>query len=103
MADFVAVLRRTLDGLKDPSAEMREKVYDKARATIAAKLAAIEPPPPQALIDRQNQALEAAIAEVEASYAAAELDLDSEALDALLSDDIFDDLPPRPARPVPSR
>ncbi len=102
MADFVAVLRRTLDGLKDPSAEMREKVYDKARATIAAKLAAIDPPPPQSLIDRQNQALEAAIAEVEANYAAAEVDLDSEALDALLSDDIFDD-PPRPARPVSSR
>lgn len=102
MADFVAVLRRTLDGLKDPSAEMREKVYDKARATIAAKLAAINPPPPKSVIDRQTQALEAAIAEIEASYAVAEVDLDAEALDALLADDIFRETKAG-SRPAPPR
>lgn len=70
MADFVAVLKKTIDGLKDNSPQMREKVYDKARATIEAKLAALNPPPPPAVIERQRQSLEAAIVEVREEYAA---------------------------------
>ncbi|MEZ5812491.1 MAG: hypothetical protein R3D45_13855 [Rhizobiaceae bacterium] len=66
MADFVAVLKKTLDGLDDPTPEMRERVYAKARTTIAAKLAALNPPPAAAVIDRQTEALEKAIAEIEA-------------------------------------
>ncbi|MGB3387479.1 MAG: hypothetical protein WBA88_05795, partial [Pseudaminobacter sp.] len=68
MADFVAVLKKTLDGLKDPTPELRQRVYDKARATIEAKLAAITPPPPQAVAERQKRALEEAIATVEQQY-----------------------------------
>lgn len=71
MADFVAVLRKTIDGLSDPTPEMREKVYEKARSTIAAKLAAINPPPSAAVVDRQKQAIEDAIGRVEKEYAAA--------------------------------
>jgi len=69
MADFVAVLRKTIDGLGNNTPELRGKVYDKARSTIAAKLAAINPPPPAAVAERQKQALEDAIAVVEAGYA----------------------------------
>ena len=68
MADFVAVLKKTLDGLSDPTPALRQKVYDKARATIDAKLAAINPPPPQAVVDRQKRALEDAIATIEKDY-----------------------------------
>jgi hypothetical protein len=68
MADFVAVLKRTIDGLGDATPEMREKVYEKARATIAAKLAAMDPPPPEAVAERQKKSLDDAIAEVEAGY-----------------------------------
>ena len=68
MADFVAVLRKTLDGLDNPSPEMRKKVYEKARTTIAAKLAAISPPPPSAVIDGQKAALEKAITEIEGGF-----------------------------------
>ncbi len=68
MADFVAVLRKTLDGLDNPSPEMREKVYAKARTTIAAKLAAINPPPSSAVIDGQKAALEKAITEIESGF-----------------------------------
>ena len=68
MADFVAVLKKTLSGLENPTAEMREKVYAKARTTIIAKLEAISPAPPAEVIDRQKQALERAIVDVEASY-----------------------------------
>ena len=69
MADFVAVLKKTIDGLGENTPAMREKVYQKARSTVAAKLAAITPPPPAAVAERQKRALEDAIAAVESSYA----------------------------------
>ena len=69
MADFVAVLRKTVDALGDNTPEMREKVFDKARATIEAKLKAIQPPPPTAVVERQRRALEDAIAVIRADYA----------------------------------
>jgi hypothetical protein len=69
MADFVAVLKKTLSGLGETTPEMRARIYDKARATVEAKLAAINPPPAAAVIDRQKKALEDAIAAVEAEYA----------------------------------
>ncbi len=70
MADFVAVLRKTLDGLGETTPSMRERVYEKARATISAKLAAINPPPPPGVADRQKRALEDAIVAIEREYAA---------------------------------
>ena len=69
MADFVAVLKKTLNGLGQTTPAMRERVYAKARSTIAAKLAAMNPPPPGVVADRQMVALEDAIAKVEAEYA----------------------------------
>ena len=74
MADFVAVLKKTIDGLGDNTPAMREKVYQKARSTVAAKLAAISPPPPAAVAERQKRALDEAIVEVESSYAGADED-----------------------------
>jgi hypothetical protein len=77
MADFVAVLKKTIDGLGETTPQMRAKVYDKARSTVAAKLAAIQPAPPAAVAERQTRALEDAIAKVESGYAppaAAEVD-----------------------------
>lgn len=68
MADFVAVLKKTLDGLGETTPDVRAKVYDKARATIEAKLAAINPPPPATVADRQRKALEDAIVSVEKDY-----------------------------------
>jgi hypothetical protein len=69
MADFVAVLKKTLDGLNDPSPQMREKVYDKARQTIAGKLAAMNPPPADGVVERQKRALEEAIVQIEKEFA----------------------------------
>lgn len=68
MADFVAVLKKTIEGLSDNTPGMREKVYRKARETVAAKLDAIQPPPSRIVLDRQHKALEDAIKAVEASY-----------------------------------
>jgi hypothetical protein len=68
MADFVAILKKTIDGLSDNTPAMREKVYRKARDTVAAKLAAIDPPPSRIVVERQHKALEDAVKAVEASY-----------------------------------
>lgn len=68
MADFVAVLKKTIDGLSDNTPALREKVYRKARETVAAKLAAIDPPPSKIVVERQSKALEDAIKAVEAGY-----------------------------------
>lgn len=70
MADFVAVLKKTLDGMGETTPAMRARVYDKARSTIAAKLAALNPQPPAAVAERQTKSLEDAIATVEAEYTA---------------------------------
>lgn len=70
MADFVAVLKKTLDGMGETTPAVRERVYAKARATVAAKLAAISPPPPPSVADRQRRALEDAIASIEKEYRA---------------------------------
>lgn len=69
MADFVAVLKKTIGGLSSNTPEMREKVYQRARDTVQAKLAAMQPPPSPIVVERQKKALEAAISAVESSYA----------------------------------
>ncbi len=67
MADFVAVLKKTIDAQADKSPELRQRVYAKARATIEQKLVTANAS--QAVAVRQRNPLEDAIAEVEASYA----------------------------------
>jgi hypothetical protein len=70
MADFVAVLNKTIDGLGERNTpEMRQKVYERAKKAVADKLAAITPPPTAAQSGRQFKMLEEAISSVEASYA----------------------------------
>lgn len=69
MADFVAVLKKTIDGLGENTPEMRARVYDKARATIAKKLADHVPPLAPSIADQQKRTLEDAISSVERNYA----------------------------------
>ncbi|MER9582245.1 hypothetical protein [Mesorhizobium sp. M0276] len=69
MADFVFVLKKAIDGLGDPSPEMRAKVYEKARSTIAAKIAQRDPPLSPEDVAKQKRGLEDAIANVERDYA----------------------------------
>ena len=53
MADFVAVIRRAVDGLTDNNPEMRVKVYDKARGAVRRQLEAMNPRPPEEMLQRQ--------------------------------------------------
>jgi hypothetical protein len=71
MADFVAVIRRAVDGLAKNTPEMREKVYDKARGAVRRQLENMKPAPPEAMIHRQMDKLESAIVSVEAEHAEA--------------------------------
>ncbi len=71
MTDFVAVIRRAVDGLKDNTPEMRLKVYDKARAAVRRQLENMNPRPGDELIDRQMSKLEDAIRLVDSDHAEA--------------------------------
>jgi hypothetical protein len=67
MADFVAVLKNAIDEAGDDRSATRERVYQKARAIVAARLAVVGPPP-STVVERHKRVLEDAIAEVESSY-----------------------------------
>jgi len=68
MADFVAVIRRTVDGLSENTLEMRERVYEKARGAVRRQLENMNPRPSDEMINRQLSKLESAITEVESEY-----------------------------------
>jgi hypothetical protein len=68
MADFIAVIRRAVDGLSDNSPEMRAKVYEKARAAVQRQLDSMTPRPADDMIARQMAKLGSAIDSVEANF-----------------------------------
>lgn len=71
MADFIAVIRRAVDGLSNNTPEMRAKVYDKARSAVLRQLENMNPRPPEQMLQRQLAKLDAAILAVEAEHAEA--------------------------------
>ncbi len=83
MADFVAVIRRTVDGLSDNVPEMRAMVFDKAGGAVRRQLESMKPRPSDEMIERQMVKLEAAIGEVEDDHAEALPPLDEQPADAV--------------------
>ena len=71
MADFTAVIRRAVEGLPEQSPELRARVYDKARSAVIRQMENMNPPPPEAMIKRQIDKIDAAIAEVESDFTVA--------------------------------
>ncbi|OWV86155.1 hypothetical protein ATY75_23175 [Rhizobium sp. N122] len=71
MADFIAVIRRAVDGLAENTPEMRVKVYERARGAVQRQLENMKPRPPETMLQRQLEKLEAAIREVEGEHAEA--------------------------------
>ncbi len=71
MADFVAVIRRAVDGLATNTPEARARVYDKARGAVQRQLENMKPRPPEDMLRRQMDKLEAAIVEVETEHSEA--------------------------------
>ena len=68
MADFVAVIRRAVDGLATNTPETRAKVYEKARGAVQRQLENMKPRPPEEMLRRQMDKLQAAIDEVETEH-----------------------------------
>ena len=68
MADFVAILKKTIEGQGAAGADMRARVYARARQTISQKLEVLTPAPTEEQKARQLRALDEAIIAVEASY-----------------------------------
>jgi hypothetical protein len=85
MPDYASILKRSISGLADPSPEMREAVYQRARAALARQLTAVEPPLSSREIELQHQELEDAVARIEAEFAPATPD------DGLSAEPVDDD------------
>ncbi len=68
MADYHAILRRTLDGLGETTPELRAKLFVRARATIQKQLESADPAMTPDAIAAQKAHLEAAIAEIEIEH-----------------------------------
>jgi len=66
MADFVGLLRKTIESQSQMTPQLRQRIYDRARATVERKLT--ESHAPASVAERQREILERAIEEVEASY-----------------------------------
>lgn len=104
MADFAAVLKKTIDAQADQSPEMRQRVYAKARSTIEQKLLAANAS--EAVSSRQREMLESAIAQVEDSYAPVMVVADEpesivDPLQAYLETEDHAPVAPRPEPAVP--
>ncbi|MGI2031305.1 hypothetical protein ACRQ1B_02825 [Rhizobium panacihumi] len=103
MADFVAVIRRAVDGLANNTPEMRLRVYDKARGAVQRQLENMKPRPSDDMLRRQMDKLEAAITSVEAEHAealpATEPDAAPAVAAAALAPAVID--PPREPEPEP--
>ncbi len=100
MADFIAVIRRAVDGLAENTPEMRVKVYERARGAVQRQLENMKPRPPEAMLQRQLEKLEAAIREVEGEHSEA-LSLDepvaaATALDSAEEQALHDESEPAP-------
>jgi hypothetical protein len=70
MADFVAILKKTIESQGVNTPELRARIYSRARQTIEQKLDALVPAPTPEQKARQLKSLDEAVTTVEASFAA---------------------------------
>lgn len=68
MADYFAVLDRTLSGFGSPNAQLRTKLYERARITIRKQLDGRKPPVEPSDMMVEMEKLEQAIADIETGF-----------------------------------
>src|SRR5208337_1551254 len=70
MADYQSLLTRAVANLPSTStAATRQAIYDRARNALVTQLRSLRPPLPDSDIEREERALDAAIALVESQFA----------------------------------
>lgn len=71
MADYYPLLAKAVGGLQRSTPEARRAIYERARKALIGQLRAMNPPVPEADIQRENQALDDAVARLELEIGAA--------------------------------
>ncbi|WOJ89086.1 hypothetical protein RZS28_14930 [Methylocapsa polymorpha] len=66
MADYYPLLAKAVAGLSNSTPETRRAIYERARTALIGQLRRMDPPVPEADLDREAEALEAAVARLEA-------------------------------------
>ncbi|MCB5177572.1 histidine kinase [Microvirga lenta] len=70
MADYYPLIARAVEGLSDPSPEMRRAVYERARSALIGQLRTLDPPLTEDEIHQERISLDEAIRRIESEYAA---------------------------------
>jgi len=68
MPDYASILKRSIETLPEKTPDMRQAVYDRARAALARQLTSVDPPLGPESIELQHQHLEDAISVVESDF-----------------------------------
>jgi hypothetical protein len=71
MAEYYPLLAKAVASLPNSTLETRRAIYERARKALLAQLRAVQPPVPDDDIDKENQALDLAIARLESEFDAA--------------------------------
>lgn len=69
MADYYPLLAKAVAGLPNSTLEARRAIYERARKALFGQLRSLDPPVPEAVIEREARDLEAAVARLEAEIA----------------------------------
>lgn len=69
MADYYPLLAKAVAGLSNSTPETRRAIYERARTALIGQLRRMDPPVPEADLDREAEALEAAVTRLEAEFA----------------------------------
>jgi hypothetical protein len=69
MAEYYPLLAKAVASLPNSTLETRHAIYERARKALLGQLRAVQPPVPEADIERENQALDLAIAKLEREFA----------------------------------
>jgi hypothetical protein len=97
MPDYASILRRSISALPESSPDMREAVYQRARAALARQLTAVDPPLSSREIEAQHQELEDAVVRLESEYAPDETPQPE--YEPPKQEPVFVEAPPAPSQP----
>lgn len=65
MADYYPLLAKAVAGLPNSTPEARRTIYERARKALFGQLRSLDPPVPEAVIEREARSLEEAVARLE--------------------------------------